>query len=253
MVSTRFSSMWVLDYKIYTCLNETDQNYTWRFGIFWEINVFELHWRPYRKIVVGAGPWRLQTARNPGIDLNLKRNIAVLFSDEMTNLQLMYFLARPDTYCTKMFVIIYLAFVLYLFMRYFSFGETEFARPPPSNTSGLRRSAVRFVNKSSKKKSFTCESHVPLHKWRTSHTPFRQLYGKSAYSQVKVKMKILRSPTGLHLFLILICRMATWDHLWSSEYFQWVFTYEITCKWHVPSEITCEIQNISNEFWLMKI
>jgi len=36
------------------------------------------------------------------------------------------------------------------------------------------------------------------------------------------------------------------------KFFPWVFTYEITCKWHVPSEITCENQNFSHEFLLIE-
>jgi len=47
----------------------------------------------------------------------------------------------------------------------------------------------------------------------------------SVFSQVKVQMKIFRSPTGFHS--LLICRMAchvpmtrpTWNPLWNSEYF----------------------------------
>jgi len=35
----------------------------------------------------------------------------------------------------------------------------------------------------------------------------RQLYGMSAFSQVKIQMKVFRGPSGLHLFLILICHM----------------------------------------------
>jgi len=29
------------------------------------------------------------------------------------------------------------------------------------------------------------------------------------------------------------------------------FVWPVTCRWHVPREITCEIQNFSNEFSLM--
>jgi len=103
--------------------------------------------------------------------------------------------------------------------------------------------------------------YVLLHKWRTSDTPYRQLYGMSAFLQVKIQMKSFRSPTGFHLFLIFICRMAchvpmtrpTWNHLWNAEYFQWVLTYEITCMWHVPSEITCKMKNFFHEISILKI
>jgi len=97
-----------------------------------------------------------------------------------------------------------------------------------------------------------------LHKWRTSDAPYRKLYGMCAFSQVKIQMKIFRSPTGLHLFLILIFRMAChvpvtrpkWNHLGKMQIFPWVFTYEITGKWPVPSEIPCENQNFSMIFHL---
>jgi len=43
--------------------------------------------------------------------------------------------------------------------------------------------------------------HVTWHEWRTSDTSYRQLYGMPA----KIQMKIWRSHSGFHLFLILIC------------------------------------------------
>jgi len=51
----------------------------------------------------------------------------------------------------------------------------------------------------------------------------------SAFSHVKMQMKIFRSHSGFQLFIILICRMAC--------------NLQVTC----PREITWEVQNISNE------
>jgi len=70
----------------------------------------------------------------------------------------------------------------------------------------------------------------------TTHTrrQIENCMGCPNFHKSKVQMKIFQSPTGFHLFLIHICRMAchvpvtrtTWNHLWKSQYFQWVFTYE---------------------------
>jgi len=70
--------------------------------------------------------------------------------------------------------------------------------------------------------------HVTLHEWRTSDTPYRQLHWMCAFSQVKIQMKIFRSYSWLHLFLILICSM-------------------VICRWR--SQVKFRINPMSFHLW----
>jgi len=96
----------------------------------------------------------------------------------------------------------------------------------------------------------TSEEQVTLHEDNCTRCPL--------FHKWKIKwtfFEVTRDFTS-YLYSFLVWPAGDTLHVKSlenSEYFVCVFTYEITCKWHIPREITCELQNISNEFLLMKM
>jgi len=84
-----------------------------------------------------------------------------------------------------------------------------------STMSSTLSSSVLNLPSVPKKKFQSCEEQVTLHIDNCM----------SAFSQVKIQIKLFHS--GFHLFLILICCIAchmqvtrpTWNHLWNSKYF----------------------------------
>jgi len=72
----------------------------WRFLNLAFLDLFCAFFAVVRELLL-----ELATARNPAINLILKGNIAMLFIKKIPTLQLMFFLARPGTCCSKRYTI----------------------------------------------------------------------------------------------------------------------------------------------------